>query len=127
MRERGAVHLTLAALMLGGTIMLGVAVGVTRIAGAWREASHLAAVAAEAGAGWIDVDAARLGEIALDPAAASAAALSLGDDGDGITASVEGDRICVSVTVDVDPGVLVSVGAGIESVIATACAEPRRG
>jgi hypothetical protein len=126
--ERGAAHLVLVALLFAATLMLGLAVDITRIGIAWREASHLAAVSAEAGAGWIDVTAARDDRIVVDPAAAETAARSVASgNGRVVVVVASPDRVCVRVSIRVRPSLLSLVGATPKEVGATACAEPRVG
>ena len=118
----------LAALLFGATLMLGLTVDITRIGIAWREASHLAATAAEAGAGWIDEEAARADRIEIAPSLADAAARSVAS-GEGrvvdVIATIE--RVCVRVRIVVQPTLLALVGAAPKDVAALACAEPRMG
>jgi len=125
--DRGAVHLTLVALLFGGTLMLGLAVDMARFGAAWREADHLAATAAEAGAGWMDPGSAYEGIITLaaDSAAAAAHAVA-GGYGHRVRTSTTTNRICVEVSLRVRPTLLAMVGAGPKWATATACAEPRR-
>jgi hypothetical protein len=126
--ERGAGHLVRMALLFAATLMLGLAVDMTRIAVAWREASHLAATAAEAGAGWIDEAAARNDRIAVDPIAARMAARAVASgDGRSVTVTATAERVCVRVRIRVRPTLLALVGAAPKDVAATACAEPRMG
>jgi hypothetical protein len=118
----------LVALLFAATLMLGLAVDITRIGIAWREASHLAATAAEAGAGWIDADAARDDRIEIDPDAARTAARSLVTNNSlMMTVTATAERVCVRVRIRVRPTVLALVGAAPKDVAATACAEPRMG
>jgi hypothetical protein len=122
------VHLVLVALLFAATLMLGLAVDITRIGIAWREASHLAATAAEAGAGWIDADAARDDRIEIDPDAARTAARSLVTNNSlMMTVTATAERVCVRVRIRVRPTVLALVGAAPKDVAVTACAEPRTG
>jgi len=124
--ERGAAHLTLMGLLFGGVLMLGLAVDMIRFGAAWREAAHLAATAAEAGAGWVDQSAAYRGELAIDPGLADAAArLVAGGAGHGVGTTITGNRICVEVAIRVHPTLLAMVGAGPKMATATSCAEPR--
>lgn len=118
----------LVCLLFAATLMLGLAVDITRIGIAWREASHLATTAAEAGAGWIDVAAAREDRIAVHPPSATSAARSVAE-GNGRTVSVTATstRVCVRVAIRVNPSVLALVGAAPKDIAATACAEPRVG
>jgi hypothetical protein len=126
MSERGAVHLTLVALLFGGTLMLGLAVDMARFGAAWREASHLAATAAEAGAGWIDEAQAYDGEIAVDAGRADQAARAVADvPGHRVRTEITSKRICVEVSVRVRPTLLALVGARDQRATATSCAEPR--
>jgi len=125
--ERGAVHLTVVALLFGGTLMLGLAVDLARFGAAWREANHLAATAAEAGAGWIDADAAYDGRIVLAAGDAGDAADAVAEGpGRRVRTDVTPTRICVEVAIRVRPTLLAVVGAGPHRATATACAEPRR-
>ena len=118
----------LVALLFAATLMLGLAVDMTRIGIAWREASHLAATAAEAGAGWIDEEAAREDRIVIDPARAREAARSVAVGAERVvTVTVTAERVCVRVRVRVRPTLLALVGAAPKNVAARACAEPRMG
>lgn len=127
MTDRGSVHLTLVALLFGGTLMLGLAVDIARFGGSWREASHLAATAAEAGAGWIDVEAAYDGRIVIDPVKASDAARAVASSpGRRVRLEITDERICVSVSIRVRPTLLTLAGAGDKRATARSCAEPRR-
>lgn len=128
MAERGAAHLTLLALLLGGMLMLGLAVDLARFAASWREASHLAATSAEAGAGWIDEAAARRGTITVDATRARLAATQVASgSGRSVVVSVTPTRVCVRVSISVRPTLLAMVGAAARQASASACAEPRRG
>ncbi|WKZ81634.1 MAG: hypothetical protein QY307_05900 [Acidimicrobiia bacterium] len=128
MAERGAVHLTLLALLLGGMLMLGLAVDLARFAATWREASHLAATSAEAGAGWIDETAARRGELEVDATRSRVAATQVASgSGRSVLISVTPARVCVRVSIPVHPTLLAMVGAAPRQASAVACAEPRRG
>jgi hypothetical protein len=126
--DRGAVHLVLVALLFAATLMLGLAVDITRIGIAWREASHLAATAAEAGAGWIDEEAARDDRIEIAPSLAEAAARAVASGDERVViVSATTERVCVRVRIRVNPTLLALVGAAPKDVAATACAEPRKG
>lgn len=126
--ERGSVLLTLSVLALGGIVMLGVAVDLARVAAAWREASHAASSAAEAGAGWIDEDQARDGHLVLDAArAGDAAGAVAAGPGRQVAVEVGPQRVCVTVTKEVAPSILRAVGATPAAVSARGCAEPRKG
>ena len=128
MADRGAVHLVLVALLFAATLMLGLAVDITRIGIAWREASHLAATAAEAGAGWIDEEAARDDRIEIAPSLAEAAARAVASGDERVViVSATTARVCVRVRIRVHPTLLALVGAAPKDVAATACAEPRMG
>lgn len=126
MSERGAVHLTLVALLFGGTLMLGLAVDMARFGAVWREASHLAATAAEAGAGWIDETDAYDGRVTIDVDRADEAARTVaGGPGHWVTTEITTVRICVEVSIRVRPSLLALVGAQDQRATATSCAEPR--
>lgn len=128
MGERGAAHLTLVALLFGGMLMLGLAVDITRIGTAWREASHVATTAAEAGAGWIDEEAARADTIRIDATRARAAARAVAvGEGRLVNVTITADQVCVRVRIPVQPTLLALVGAAPKTVAALSCAEPRQG
>jgi hypothetical protein len=122
------VHLTLLALGLASMLMLGLALDMARFAAAWMEASHLAATAAEAGAGWIDEDAARDDRLVVDLQRSPTAALAVSEGG-GRTVEVTAtpDRVCVVVSVVVRPTILGTLGAASKEARASSCAEPRKG
>jgi len=126
--ERGAVHLTLVALLFAGVLMLGLAVDIARFGAAWREASHVASTAAETGAGWINRRTSRDGNLRLGQAQAQAAATAVVDaSGYPGQVATTGHRVCVTVHIDVHPTLLTIVGAGTKTVTSRACAEPRKG
>ena len=126
--DRGAAHLTVVALLFGGVLMLGLAVDIARFGAAWREASHVAATAAETGAGWINRRAARDGDLRIAPAQAETAARAF-VEASGHPGAIDATpaQVCVVVHIDVHPTLLTIVGARTKTVAAQACAEPRRG
>lgn len=127
MSDRGAVHLTVVGLLFGGMLMLGVAVDISRLGASWREASHLAATAAEAGAGWIDEVAAYEGLILVDRSRARSAARAVASGpGHQVATEITTDRVCVTVSIHVRPTLLSVVGAASKWATARSCAEPRR-
>lgn len=120
--------MTLSVLLFGSVIMLGLAVDLARVGAAWREASHLATTAAEAGAGWIDPAAALHDRLRLDRTRAAAAARAVAVAPDRrVGVSTSATRVCVSVAIPVRPTLLSLVGARLKTVAVTACAEPRKG
>jgi hypothetical protein len=126
--DRGSVAVTLGVLLFGAVLMLGLAVDLARVGSSWREAAHAAGVAAEAGAGWIDEDAALDDRIVLDPGRAGAVAASLAAAPDrAVTVDAGLARICVTVGIPVRPTILLMIGAASTTVSASACAEPRKG
>jgi hypothetical protein len=127
MNDNGAAHLTIVALLFGGMLMLGVAVDISRFGASWREASHLAATAAEAGAGWIDEEAAYDGEILVHRGRARSAARTVASGpGHQVVTDITEERVCVSVSIQVRPTLLSIVGASSKWATARSCAEPRR-
>ena len=68
--ERGYGSVLALMLLFGGVLLIGVAVDVTRLIATWRETAHLAATAAETGAGWVRSEDLYLGQLVLDPDAA---------------------------------------------------------
>ena len=128
MNEHGAVHLVVVALLFAGTLMLGLAVDITRVGIAYREASHIATVSAEAGEGWIDEAAARRDLLVVDQARARTAAMAVAaGPGRTVAVTTAPSRVCVRVAITVRPGPLSLAGAGPREIAATACAEPRSG
>lgn len=115
-------------LLLGGVLIIGLAVDVTRLIATWRETSHLAHTAAETGAGWVQSEPLYRGELSIDPISAETAAREVAS---GATRSVEVDAgltlVCVTVHQEVAPGITRLAGAAPKAVSATACASPRRG
>lgn len=122
------MFLTLGVLLFGSVLMLGLAVDLARVAAAWREASHVAATAAEAGAGWIDPVAALDDRLVVHPTRAreAAAAVAAGPDRSHAVGT-DPSRVCVTVSIPVPPTILALVGAVPATVTASACAEPRKG
>ncbi len=115
-------------LLFGGVLLIGVAVDVTRLIATWRETAHLAATAAETGAGWVQSEDLYLGELILDPDAAERAAHEVaGADDRAVDVTVTPSEVCVTVEQEVSPGVASLVGIGSKVVMATACASPRQG
>ena len=53
MNDRGYGSVLALALLLGGVLLVGVAIDVARVVVAWREASFVAHTSAETGAGWV--------------------------------------------------------------------------
>jgi hypothetical protein len=122
------LFLTLGILLFGSVLMLGLAVDLARVTATWREASHVAATAAEAGAGWVDTAAALDDRLVVDPSRAREAAAAVASGPyRSHTVAVRPDRVCVTVTMPVPPTILAMVGAAPAAVTATACAEPRKG
>lgn len=126
--ERGYGSVLALALLFGGVLLIGVAVDVTRLIVTWRETSHLAHIAAETGAGWVEPGALYRGELVVDIPAAEAAALAIAS---GPRRSVEVDanseEVCVTVEQSVSPGITRLAGAAPKTVLVTACATPRQG
>jgi hypothetical protein len=104
-RERGAVSIFLAVLGVAFLVTAGLALDGGRKLGALSEARDLADNAARAGAQAVDTDIyITSGEPALDPAAATTAALNyLATTGHTGTVAVIGDTVTVTVSLSVDP------------------------
>jgi general stress protein YciG len=121
----------LAVLLLGGALLVGLAIELGRQGAAWREAAFAADAGAEAGAAAIDPLAAYGGSIRLDPEAAKeagrAAALAARPrPGREATADADESRVCVTVRQPMPAG-LVSSLASDRVIAVSACAVPRRG
>ena len=122
------MHLVLATLLFAAMLMLGLALDMARIATAWREASHVAATAAEAGAGWIDEEEARRDRIVVVPGVAEVAARAVASgEGRVVDVTATASQVCVRVRIRVHPTLLAMVGAAPKDIAAVACAEPRKG
>jgi hypothetical protein len=128
MAERGSAYLTLIALLFGGTLMLGLAVDVARFGATWRDVSHVASTAAEAGAGWINRSAAHAGDLRVArEQAETAATLVLEESGYDAEVTASLHQVCVVVRASVRPTLLAVVGAEPKTITARACAAPRQG
>jgi hypothetical protein len=126
--DRGYASVLALALIFGGVLLLGVAVDIVRLASAWQEASHLAHVSAETGAGWVRSDSLYAGRLVVDDANAVHAAHQVAV-GTGMEASVTATptEVCVAVHARVEPGLSRLVGASGQSISARACASPHQG
>lgn len=128
MGERGSVLPMLLGFVMAATIVLALAVDVTLYAAATREAAYAADAGAQAGATRIDEAARYRGELAIEEAAASAAANAAALEarprtGRAVTVRTEPSRVCVTVTQPF-AGRLVTVSPQISI---TACAVPVEG
>lgn len=132
MNERGSMLPYLGALFFVGFMLLGLALDTALLAATYREAAFAADVGAEAGAAQLEAGAAYGGEMALDRAAAVAAAetasLSARSRA-GRTASAwaDGTEVCVAVVDHYEPRILGAIGIGGQGVTVRACATPRQG
>jgi hypothetical protein len=126
--DRGYASVLALALLLGGVLLVGLASDLARLVVAWQNVSQVAHAAAEAGAGWVDPDALYRGELAIDPRGARRAGHRVLDD-HGLTGVVEvaSDRVCVTASRSLRPGLIRIVGAVDQVVAVRACAEPRQG
>jgi len=130
--DRGSAAPLAAALLLGGAIIVMLAVQIGLASGSWQEADAAAAAGADAGAARIDAAAARDGSLQLDGEAAELAAIQAAlayrpRPGRTVRVNVAAGRICVTVRQSADPGLLSSVGARPINVSARECARPHQG
>lgn len=116
------------ALLFGGILLVGLAADVTRLVAAWQETSHVAHTAAEVSAGWVQPTDLYRGRLVIDRRGARTAGraylASVGHQG---SIDAQRTRVCVTVRSQVSPGITRLVGAGVQTVAVTACAEPRQG
>jgi len=130
MAERGSATPLFMLLLIGGTLLLVIALDLGRLAASWREAAAAADAGAEAGAARIDPAAAYRGDLRLDPAAAVRAAEDAAiafrpRAGREITATAGPHRVCVTVRRRFRP--LAPGFVPAPTIEVTACAVPRRG
>jgi hypothetical protein len=121
----------LAVLLLGGALLVGVAIELGRQGAAWREAAFAADAGAEAGAAAIDPAAAYQGSIRLNPEAAretarAAALAARPRPGREATADADQFRVCVTVRQPMPAGMVSSI-AQDRVISVSACAAPRQG
>lgn len=129
MNDRGYGSVLALALLLGGVLLIGVAIDVARVVVAWREASFVAHTSAETGAGWVTPGRLYAGALVVDePVAREMAGRYARSVGVTDVAVDSGPfSVCVTVRNHVEPGITQLIGATPRSVLATACAEPRQG
>lgn len=126
--ERGYGSVLALALLMGGVLLIGLAVDVTRLIAIWRETSHLAHTAAETGAGWVEPGALYRGELVVDIPAAEDAAMAIASGPQrSVRVDADSQEVCVTVEQNVSPGITRLAGAAPKKVLVTACASPRRG
>ncbi len=128
MGERGYGSVLALALLMGGVLLIRLAVDVTRLIAIWRETSHLAHTAAETGAGWVEPGALYRGELVVDIPAAEDAAMAIASGPQrSVRVDADSQEVCVTVEQNVSPGITRLAGAAPKKVLVTACASPRRG
>ena len=130
--DRGSAAPLAAALLLGGALIVMLAVQIGLASASWRDADAAAAAGADAGAARVDHEAARSGTLKLDREAAKLAARQAAlafrpGPGRTVRVTIAGDRVCVTVRQTTDPGLLSSVGARSIRVSARECARPHQG
>ncbi len=131
MTDRGSTFPMPAVLLLGGALLVAVALELGRHGAAWREAAFAADAGAEAGAAVIDPSVAYQGGLFLDPAGArragrDAALAARPRSGRQATADADQYRVCVTVSQPMPAG-LVAALAPDRTIAVSACATPRRG
>ncbi len=128
MDERGYGSVLALMLLLGGVLVIGLAIDLTRLIATWRETAHLAHTAAETGAGWVEPGALYLGQLTIDePAAATAARTVAAGPNRSVEVHSSPMTVCVTVRQEVAPGITRLTGAAPKTVSVTACASPRQG
>jgi uncharacterized membrane protein len=111
--ERGGVTTFVVIMVVPVVMMAGLAFDGGRILAGRREAIDVAQNAALAGAQEIDAAAVRRGQVAIDPAAVTAAAHAyLASTGHRGEVHVEGTEVIVRVTMVVDMQLLSAIGVG---------------
>jgi hypothetical protein len=132
MDERGTALPAILVLLAAGVAALALAVELGRFAAATRETAFAADAGAEAGAAVIDTAAAYAGDLLVDPVGAAAVAFEAARrarprPGRRIDVDATDREVCVTVTRDVEPGLLGVFGIEAWTVSATGCAVPARG
>ncbi len=120
------------AVVLGGLLVLGLALDLGRWAFVQREAVFAADAGAQAGAAIIDDDAAYRGATELDTGAAHAVAVQAAQEarprpGRTASASVRPSEVCVTVRQPFATTLLRAAGVGGGEIRASACARPAQG
>ncbi len=132
MGDRGSVLPSFFLLVLGGMLVLGLALDLGRWASSWREVAFAADAGAEAGAAMLDTGAAYRGLLRLDGAEAVAVAEAAAAEarprmGRHVAARATPSRVCVTVRQPFQPTILRAVGVGSRQIAARACAVPGQG
>ncbi len=130
--DRGSALPSVALLLAGSLLALGLIVDVGRWSAVQREAAFAADVGAEAGASRILVESLHRASLELDLDEARGAAVEGGlrarpRPGRVVIPDAQPDRICVSVHQPFSPGLLRFFGIGEMTVVSQACAVPARG
>lgn len=130
--DRGFATPAVLAVILGGLIILGLALDLGRWAFVQREAVFAADAGAQAGAAIIDDDAAYRGVTRLDAGAARSVAIEAALEarpraGRTASASVAAAEVCVSVRQPFATSLLRVAGVGGGQIRAAACARPAQG
>ncbi len=120
------------AVVLGGFLVLGLALDLGRWAFVQREAVFAADAGAQAGAAIIDQEAAYAGSTRIDAAAAHSVAVQAALEarpraGRSASASVQPAEVCVTVLQPFSTTVLRAAGVGGGEIQASACARPAQG
>lgn len=126
--ERGSMVPLLGGLIFVALVVLGVAVDVARLHGAYVEVGLLADVAAESGASMIDEFAAHDGEVRLDhDRSIAAVSAALGGRSEHVEATVADTSVCVRITREHRTVALGLIGVSTIDVAVRSCAEPVAG
>ncbi len=132
MGDRGSAVPSFFLLVVGGMLVVGLALDLGLWAAAWREAAFAADAGAEAGAAMLDAGAAYDGRLRIDAVAAGrvaeASAIGARPRGGRVAVARAGPgRVCVTVRQPFSPTVLRAIGIRARQVTARACAAPAQG
>jgi hypothetical protein len=126
--DRGYGSVLALALLFGAVLLMGTVVDIVRLVHEWRRADHIATVAAETGAGWVQPEPLYEGVVVIDDRAASEAALGVARTA-GFSAEVVANatQVCVAVSATVEPRLGRLLGLVAHHPTVTACGSPRQG
>lgn len=132
MADRGSVLPAVLGLALGGLLLIGVAMDLSRWASSHREAAFAADAGAQAGAAIVSPTDLRIGLVAVEteearPVAVDAALGSRPRAGRAVAVTISGNQVCVAVEQPFVSHLLTALGVTPGLVRASSCAEPARG
>lgn len=132
MADRGSVLPALMGLALGGLLLIGVVMDLSRWASSHREAAFVADAGAQAGAAMVSTEDLRLGMVVVDshkaePVAREVALSSRSRMGRVVAVTVSDYQVCVTIEQPFSSPLLGTLGLTAGVVRGSSCAEPARG